>query len=88
MGQLVRRLEEVLGVELFYRSQAGPARLVLTEVAKAALPDLRAGFEHLSAVMDRLRSARARRTLYRDGANGLRRQVALHRDYDRLLMTG
>src|SRR3712207_5729480 len=63
VGQLVRRLEEVLGVELFYRSQAGPARLVLTEVAKAALPDLQAGFEHLSAVMDRLRSARARRTL-------------------------
>jgi LysR family glycine cleavage system transcriptional activator len=63
VGQLVRRLEESLGVELFHRSQAGPARLLLTEAAKAAIPDLRAGFESLSAAMDRLRSARARRTL-------------------------
>jgi LysR family glycine cleavage system transcriptional activator len=63
VGQLVRRLEEVLGVELFYRSQAGPARLLLTEAAQAALPDLEAGFERLSAAMDRLRSARSRRTL-------------------------
>src|SRR3954451_3406584 len=63
VGQLVRRLEEVLGVELFHRSQTGPARLILTEAARAALPDLRAGFEHLSAAMDRLRSARKRRTL-------------------------
>jgi LysR family glycine cleavage system transcriptional activator len=63
VGQLIRRLEEILCVELFHRSQAGPARLVLTEAARAALPDLRAGFEHLSAAMDRLRSARKRRTL-------------------------
>ena len=63
VGQLVRRLEEVLGVELFHRSQAGPARLVLTEAARAALPDLRAGFERLSSAMDRLRAARKRRTL-------------------------
>jgi LysR family glycine cleavage system transcriptional activator len=63
VGQLVRRLEEALGVELFHRSQAGPARLLLTEAAQAALPDLRAGFERLSAAMDRLRSARTKRTL-------------------------
>src|SRR5215470_15793114 len=63
VGQLVRRLEESLGVELFHRSQAGPARLLLTEAGKAALPDLRAGFESLSAATVRLRSARARRTL-------------------------
>jgi LysR family transcriptional regulator, glycine cleavage system transcriptional activator len=63
VGQLVRRLEEILGVELFHRSQTGPARLLLTEAAKAAVPDLRAGFEHLSLAIDRLRSARARRTL-------------------------
>ena len=63
VGQLVRRLEEVLGVELFHRSPTGPARLILTEAARAALPDLRAWFEHLSAAMDRLRSARKRRTL-------------------------
>jgi LysR family transcriptional regulator, glycine cleavage system transcriptional activator len=63
VGQLVRRLEESLGVELFHRAQSGPARLVVTEAAKAAIPDLRAGFASLSAAMDRLRSARNRRTL-------------------------
>jgi LysR family transcriptional regulator, glycine cleavage system transcriptional activator len=62
VGQLVRRLEESLGVELFHRSQAGPARLVVTEAAQAALPDLRAGFASLAVAMDRLRSARKRRS--------------------------
>ena len=63
VGQLVRRLEESLGVELFHRSQAGPARLVVTEAAQAAIPDLHAGFASLGAAMDRLRSARKRRSL-------------------------
>jgi LysR family glycine cleavage system transcriptional activator len=63
VGQLVRRWEETLGVELFHRSQAGPARLVLTEAAKGALPDLQTGFAHLSAAMDRLRVARGRSSL-------------------------
>jgi LysR family glycine cleavage system transcriptional activator len=63
VGQLVRRLEESLGVELFHRAQSGPARLVITEAAKAAIPDLQAGFARLSAAMDRLRSARKRRAL-------------------------
>ena len=63
VGQLVRRLEESLGVELFHRAQSGPARLVVTEAAKAVIPDLRSGFASLSAAMDRLRSARKRRVL-------------------------
>lgn len=63
VGQLVRRLEESLGVELFHRAQSGPARLVVTEAAKIAIPDLRAGFASLSAAMDGLRSARKRQTL-------------------------
>jgi len=63
VGQLVRRLEESLGIELFHRSQAGPARLVLTEAAKAAIPDLRTGFAHLAVAMDQLRTARGRRGL-------------------------
>jgi LysR family transcriptional regulator, glycine cleavage system transcriptional activator len=63
VGQLVRRLEEGLGVELFHRAQAGPARLVLTEAARSALPDLQAGFSHLSAAMDGLRAARKRSSL-------------------------
>ena len=56
VGQLVRRLEEVIGVELFHRSQKGAARLVLTDAAKVALPELRAGFEHLAVAMAQLRA--------------------------------
>jgi LysR family glycine cleavage system transcriptional activator len=63
VGQLIRRLEEALGVELFHRAQTGPSRLVLTEAAEAAVPDLRAGFERLATAVDRLRASRARRTL-------------------------
>jgi len=58
IGQLVRRLEETLGVELFHRAQSGPARLVATEAAKAAIPGLQEGFTRLAAAMDRLRSDR------------------------------
>ncbi|ASG22771.1 LysR substrate-binding domain-containing protein [Nitrospirillum viridazoti] len=61
VGQLVRRLEQVIGFELFHRSQSGAARLVLTEAAQAALPELRAGFEHLAGGMARLRAAGGRR---------------------------
>jgi LysR family glycine cleavage system transcriptional activator len=63
IGQLVRGLEATLGLELFRRSQAGPARLVLTEVAQSALPDLQTGFDCLSVAMNRLKAAKARRTL-------------------------
>ena len=59
VGQLVRALEETLGVELFHRSQAGPSRLVLTEAARAALPDLQAGFDRLSTAVERMRAARS-----------------------------
>ncbi|MFC0408900.1 LysR substrate-binding domain-containing protein [Roseomonas elaeocarpi] len=63
IGQLVRRLEESLGIELFHRAQAGPARIVLTAAAGAALPELQAGFRHLAAAMERLRRARTRQAL-------------------------
>src|SRR5262245_52801098 len=63
VGQLVRGLEQTLGVELFRRSQAGAARLVLTEAAERALPDLQAGFDHLSSALARLKSAQAHRAL-------------------------
>src|SRR5262249_36292673 len=58
VGQLVRGLEEIVGVELFHRSQAGPARLVLTEEARAALPDLQAGFDRLTIGFERLKASR------------------------------
>src|SRR5271170_4213436 len=53
VGQLVRGLEEALGLELFHRAQAGPSRLVLTEAAKVALPDLQAGFDRLALAHER-----------------------------------
>jgi LysR family transcriptional regulator, glycine cleavage system transcriptional activator len=60
VGQLVRGLEETLGVELFHRSQGGPSRLVLTDAARAVLPDLQAGFDRLSAAVERIKDARSR----------------------------
>ncbi|MEM9101553.1 MAG: transcriptional regulator GcvA [Pseudomonadota bacterium] len=47
VGQLVRTLEEWLGVELFHRMKTGKVRLVPTEAAEKALPDIRAGFDKL-----------------------------------------
>jgi LysR family glycine cleavage system transcriptional activator len=58
VGSLVRGLEAVVGVELFHRSQAGPARLELTEAARAVLPELQAGFDHLTVAFERLKAAR------------------------------
>ncbi|MGY3615140.1 transcriptional regulator GcvA [Bradyrhizobium sp. USDA 10063] len=58
VGSLVRTLEAVVGVELFHRSQAGPARLVLTEAAQAALPELQTGFDHLTTAFERLKASR------------------------------
>src|ERR1700754_1294023 len=60
IGQLVRGLEEALGVELFHRSPGGPARLALTDEARAALPDLQAGFDRLSVAFERLKASRPR----------------------------
>src|SRR5215813_5540295 len=59
IGQLVRGLEETLGVVLFHRSQAGPARLELTEEARAVLPDLQAGFDRLANAVEKLTSRSA-----------------------------
>lgn len=59
VGQLVRTLEDWLGSPLFVRSTSGRARLVTTEVAEQALPDIRAGLERLAAGLERLRSGSA-----------------------------
>ncbi|KAB2688473.1 transcriptional regulator GcvA [Brucella tritici] len=59
VGQLVRGLEEWLGAPLFNRSQTGKARLVLTEVAERALPDIRAGFDSLTLGLERMKEATA-----------------------------
>jgi LysR family transcriptional regulator, glycine cleavage system transcriptional activator len=55
IGQLVRGLEEWLGVPLFHRTPKGKLRLVTTEAAERALPDIRAGFDRLTVGLSRLR---------------------------------
>ena len=59
VGQLVRTQEDWLGSPLFVRSTSGRARLVTTEVAEQALPDIRAGLERLAVGLERLRSGSA-----------------------------
>lgn len=55
VGQLVRTLEDWLGTPLFVRTPRGKARLVTTEVAEQALPDIRAGFDRLALGLERLK---------------------------------
>lgn len=55
VGQLVRTLEDWLGTPLFHRSASGRARLVATEAAEHALPDIRAGFDRLALGLERLK---------------------------------
>lgn len=59
VGQLVRSLEEWLGAPLFHRISSGRARLVATDVALRALPDIRAGFDRLSLGLERLKEGAA-----------------------------
>ena len=55
VGQLVRTLEDWLGTPLFLRGSSGRARLVATESAERALPDIRAGFDRLALGLERLK---------------------------------
>ena len=57
VGQQVRALESWLGVPLFNRLGSGAMRLLLTDAARAALPDIREGFARLSMGLDRLKDA-------------------------------
>lgn len=59
VGQLVRTLEDWLGMPLFHRGTSGRARLVATETAERALPDIRAGFDRLTLGLERLREGSA-----------------------------
>ena len=56
VGQLVKSLENSFDVPLFYRNKAGKARLVPTEIAERALPDIRAGFDRLAAGVEIMKS--------------------------------
>jgi len=59
VGQMVRSLEAWLGVPLFERSNAGRARLVPTQAAQRALPDIRDGFDRLNLGFAKLREGSA-----------------------------
>jgi LysR family transcriptional regulator, glycine cleavage system transcriptional activator len=59
VGQLVRGLEEWLGTPLFARGAGGRVRLVPTDVAERALPDIRAGFDRLTLGLERLKEGAA-----------------------------
>ncbi|MGL6159092.1 transcriptional regulator GcvA [Microbulbifer sp.] len=59
VGQLVRTLEEWLGMPLFHRATSGPVRLLPTETAGRALPDIRAGFDRLVLGLERLKEGSA-----------------------------
>lgn len=63
VGQLVRSLEDWLGVPLFTRTASGRQRIVPTEAALAALSDIRAGFDRLSIGMAKLKEAASQNTL-------------------------
>lgn len=56
VGQLVKSLEDYLGITLFQRSTGGKARLVVTEAALMALPDIRAGFDRLLLGLEKLQA--------------------------------
>jgi LysR family glycine cleavage system transcriptional activator len=55
VGQLVRTLEDWLGAPLFHRSATGKHRLLPTETAERALPEIRAGFDRLVVGLERLK---------------------------------
>uniref|UniRef100_UPI000F08B5DA LysR family transcriptional regulator n=1 Tax=Pseudomonas viridiflava TaxID=33069 RepID=UPI000F08B5DA len=57
VGQLVRTLEQWLGASLFHRGSSGKSRLVLTEAAERALPDIQIGFERLALGLERMRES-------------------------------
>lgn len=54
VGQLVRSLEAIVGFPLFQRTNNRRTRLILTESASRALPDIKAGFDSLAMGMARL----------------------------------
>ncbi|MEX3937330.1 LysR substrate-binding domain-containing protein [Paraburkholderia phymatum] len=60
VGQLIRGLEDTLGVALFHRSPSGSSRLALTDAARSVMPDLQAGFDLLSSAVERLKASKAR----------------------------
>ncbi|WP_299664676.1 LysR substrate-binding domain-containing protein [uncultured Psychromonas sp.] len=63
VGQLVRSLEESLDTLLFIRKNSGKIRLIATDNAEMALPDIRAGFEKLQLGLTRLQESTIKNVL-------------------------
>lgn len=63
VGQLVRTLEIWLGVALFERVNKGRFRLIPTQAAELALPDIRAGFEQIATGLEKLKVDPAEKAL-------------------------
>lgn len=63
VGQLVRTLEQWLGTPLFLRGSSGKVRLVMTEAAERALPDIQAGLHRLALGVERMKETTSRETL-------------------------
>ena len=55
VSQLVRTLEDWLGTPVFHRGPGGRNRLVATETAERALPDVRAGLHRLVLGLEKLK---------------------------------
>ncbi|WOE32492.1 MULTISPECIES: transcriptional regulator GcvA [unclassified Acinetobacter] len=55
VGQLVRTLEDVMGVTLFYRSSSGKQRLKLTEAGEVLLPDIQTGFSYINQAIHKVK---------------------------------
>lgn len=94
--QLVRALEDSLGVNLFHSARSGSARLMPTDIARSAVEEVRTGMGHLVIAMDRLRTQASRRihvSVPRPFAEKwllprLPNFYALYPDYDLFLDTG
>ncbi len=63
VGQLVKQLENQLGVKLFQRTAGGQQRLALTNAAKNALPDVQTGLVYLAKGLAALKNEQENQTL-------------------------
>ena len=56
VGQLVRSLEDAVGLPLFYRKPSGKSRLIPTKTVELALPHIRAGLDSLAQGLAQLQA--------------------------------
>ena len=56
VGQLVRSLEDSVGLPLFYRKTSGKSRLIPTKTVELALPHIRAGLDNLAQGLAQLQA--------------------------------